>query len=105
MNKKLLAHKVSKHPLIKRLSEFVDKNTMARLIVEEFMNENKEELEALQGEIQNTENLEDLRDLLSQIDNYNLEDDEYDAIINLINAKKKQLSGESETKQSQTQGS
>ena len=34
MNKKLIAIKVSKHPLIKRLSEVVDKKTMARLIVE-----------------------------------------------------------------------
>ena len=34
MNKKLIAYKVSKHPLIKRLSEFVDNKTMARLIAE-----------------------------------------------------------------------
>jgi len=43
MNKKLLAYKVSKHPWIKRLSEFVDNKTMARLIVEELMNEDDQD--------------------------------------------------------------
>jgi hypothetical protein len=57
MNKKVLASKISKHPLIKTLSEVVDKKTMARLIVEEMMVESMEELKALRSKVQKNQNM------------------------------------------------
>lgn len=68
MNKKLIASKISKHPLIRRLSEVVDKKTMARLIVEELVSEGDEEVDKYEYLINSANSLEDLQVIKGQFD-------------------------------------
>lgn len=66
--RKDLALKISKHPMIKKLMESVDKKDVARLIAEELMNEGDDEVNKYETLINNAESLEELQNIKNQID-------------------------------------